>query len=146
MCIRDSPYSAPTGKRSARGTEQKASSTTGPTLIEFLSALFVATIFSFRFIGVGGIVVFIFVLTKTKKPTTQWIAFCCAFAMFILPIDVRFTNTTLHHGEPNSFVSISPVFASGPAHSLIRQRHSEYYTSHTINRPRWVVSFDVGDP
>jgi hypothetical protein len=116
----------------------------GPTMTEFVIATFLATTLSFRFIGIAGIIVFLVVMTMSREQTTQWLAFGFAFIMFLLPIDVRTTNTTMHHGQPESFVSVVHVFAAGHnSHSRLRRIYTDYYTSHITNHPIWVIPFDV---
>ena len=115
----------------------------GPTLVEFVVVVVLFSLFSFRFAGIPVIALAGVVFWRSRASTPRYAALILTVSAFLLPMDVRFASSAMHHGTSTTSVRVVPAFgAEMTAHTNIRRSHTEYYTSHIINRPRWIVSID----
>lgn len=107
----------------------------GPSLFETLTALVIASLFSFRFVGLIAFAALLVVLARSRTSWVRWTCFGLFAASFMLPFDLRTTNTSTHHGKSTALVSVLPVFTGHhTAHSMIRRDHPENCTSLIMNR------------
>jgi hypothetical protein len=117
----------------------------GPTLVELLFVLTACVLFSFRFTGLLSAIVVGFVFWRSDHSLPHYFAMALTAVVFLAPYDLRLAGSAQHYGTSTHVVSVVPVFGSHQiAHSSIRKNWPEYYTSHIVNYPRWVLSVDLG--
>ena len=115
----------------------------GPTLIELVFILSLCLLLSFRFTGLLAIIGLGVVFLRTTRAVPRYVALALTTLIFVAPVDLRFAQSNGHHGTATRFASIVRAFPAGhTAHSSIRKRHAEYYTSGVLNRPTWILSLD----
>ena len=147
-----SPYKPTTATRASTTNRADNSTRFGPPLVELVVVLSGCMLLSFRFTGLIAIfaVAYRFSSASSHLPCLASVpmagSFCArAAAVFIAPYDVRVVGSTQHYGASTQAVSVLPVFGCcQTAHSHIRTQWPEYYTSHILNRPKWVLSLDLG--
>ena len=140
-----SPYKPTTETETPIANRAVTSNRFGPSLVELLFVLTGCLLFSFRFTGLIAMLAVAVVFCRTDRSLPRYTAMILTAAIFIAPYDVRFAGSTQHYGTSTQAASVVPVFGCcQTAHSYIRARWPEYYTSHIPNRPKWILSLDLG--